>query len=145
MKRIAIFMLCCLTAPVWAENSLKVEGAWLRATPPGQSMAAAYMELINTGSKAVTLLGVATDAAAHAEIHRNTISEGMNQMRPSGPVSVAAGGTYSLKPGGSHLMLMGMKSTLTEGDTIAIELLLGDGTKLGLTLPVHRSAPGRHK
>ncbi|MFT5481889.1 MAG: copper(I)-binding protein [Halieaceae bacterium] len=145
MIRFILLMCGCVIGSAWADSTLTVEGAWLRATPPGQQMAAGYMGLINSGTTVITVVGVTTDVAAHAEIHRSTTQDGMSGMRPAGPVSIAAGSHYLLQPGGSHLMLMGVKDALVEGDSIDIALLLGDGTTLLLTVPVHRTAPGVHK
>ena len=59
------------------------------------------------------------------------------RMRPlAGGLEVPAGGEVALKPSGMHLMLIGLKRPLVEGETVAITLLFDGGVRLEAKLAV---------
>jgi copper(I)-binding protein len=94
----------------------------------GQAMAmtgtgAVFMRLVNEGNEADRLLGGRTDVAKVVEIHETVMQDDIMkmQMLPDG-LEVPAKGEVVLKPGGYHVMLIGMQRDLNVGDTFTIEL-----------------------
>jgi copper(I)-binding protein len=57
-----------------------------------------------------------------AEIHESVVKDGMATMPAVAALEIPAGGTVELKPGGFHIMLMGLKAPLKKGDMIMLEL-----------------------
>jgi copper(I)-binding protein len=102
---------------------LRIEQAWSRATPGGASVGAGYLRLTNTGSTSERLLGGATDIAARIETHDMKVEDGVMKMRalPQG-IEIAPGATVDLRPGGLHLMIMGLKQGLKTGETVSARL-----------------------
>lgn len=99
-----------------------VQKAWVRATPPGSTVAAAYLTIDNTGRPADRLLSVSSPAAATVEVHA-TIHDGeLVRMRKVEPLHIAAGERVSLEPGGTHVMLMSLKAPLRQGDKLPLML-----------------------
>lgn len=79
--------------------------------------AGGYMAIVNNGTEADRLIGVETDIAAKAEVHESKVgADGVGTMDPVPALEIPAGGTVSLERGGLHIMLMGLKSKLTEGE-----------------------------
>jgi periplasmic copper chaperone A len=68
------------------------------------------------------LIGATTPVASKAGLHTEIMENGVMKMRPLESVDIAPRGTASLKPGGSHIMLTGMKRPLDRGDHIPITL-----------------------
>jgi len=124
--------------------AVKVEGAWARATVPGQKGTGAFMNI--TAKKGTRLVGVSSPAAGVAEVHEMKMEGDIMRMRALPGLDLAAGQTVSLKPGGYHLMLMDLKAPLANGSTVAVTLRFKDGkgieSKLDLVLPVALAAPG---
>lgn len=99
-----------------------VTDAWARATPPGASVAAAYLVVDNTGGAADRLLGVASTAADRVEVHETRREGEVMRMRKAEPLAIAAGERVSLAPGGLHVMLMGLRAPLRQGDRLPLVL-----------------------
>ena len=101
--------------------AIEVKDAWARATPPGATSGAAYFTLVNSGSAADSLVGVSTPAG-QAGVHSTEMSAGVMRMRPVERLEIAADATVTLKPGGDHVMVTGLKQPLTEGMTFPMTL-----------------------
>src|SRR5687768_15919688 len=95
----------CSQSP--AAPSITISDAWARATVPGQASGAIYATIDNEGG-ADKLVGVASDAAM-AMLHANESGGGGARMRMIGEVEVPANGRVILAPGGTHIMLSGLK------------------------------------
>jgi hypothetical protein len=104
-------------------GDLAIEGAWARATPSGATVAAGYLKITNAGTDADVLLGGATQAAERLEVHEMTMADGIMRMRPLGEgLPLEPGKTVELAPGGVHLMLLGLKAPLKEGERLRATL-----------------------
>ncbi|WP_432695822.1 copper chaperone PCu(A)C [Marinobacterium sp. YM272] len=141
MKTLArLLLLSALSVPAFAAD-VSVIDPYARAVPPGQPNSAAFMQISNNGDEAVTLTGAATSAAGTAELHAHIQDEGVMRMRRIDGIELPAGETVTLQPGGLHVMLIGLKKTLAEGDDVDLELQFSDGTSASLTLPVKPVMP----
>ena len=139
----SLALLACITgASADGSKSLQVSGAWLRATPPGSTVAAGYFTLHNAGQRDLKIVGVETKLAKSAEIHQSFTRNGNEEMRPvEGGLAVKAGQSARLAPGGYHVMLMGLDHPLVAGGTGTVTLVLDDGTRLEVTAPIRSEAP----
>lgn len=109
----------------WAQApAVKVEGAWARATVAGQSAGGAFMAL--TAARDVQVLGGSSPVAASVEVHEMTMRDHVMRMQAIDALKLPAGQTVELKPGGHHLMLIGLKAPLTAGSQVPIKLRLRD-------------------
>ena len=114
-----------LSIPNYSHSADKVEitKAWLRATPPSAMAAGGYLVITNNTDRDDTLVGVEFSQAGKSEIHEMKISDGVMTMRPlKQGITIAAGESVSLRPGGFHLMFMGMKSQLKDGQNYQVKL-----------------------
>lgn len=104
-------------------NDVMVMGAFARASAmPTAQTGAVYMTLKNQGGAADRLVAVSTEAAMSAEIHESLMEDGVAKMRPVEVFEIPAGGSVELKPGGYHIMLMGLKAPLKKGGMIMLKL-----------------------
>ncbi|MFY9476643.1 MAG: copper chaperone PCu(A)C [Aquabacterium sp.] len=121
-----------------------VQGAWVRATVPGQSGTGGFMSL-RSPTAALQLVGFSTPVAGTAELHEMTMDGNVMRMRPVDGLDLPAGQTVELKPGGHHLMLMALKRPLTAGSTVPLVLRFKtpDGKLLEqkVAVPVRSAAP----
>lgn len=113
--------------PLNVEHALVVSDAYFRLMPPGRTVSAAFMALNNRGSQALTLVGLRSASAERVELHEHSHANGMMQMRKVEQLTIAAGESEVLEPGGYHLMLFGLPSNLTSSDSIDIELIFASG------------------
>lgn len=99
---------------------IQVEGAWSRATAPGQADAMADMSI--TSKQAATLVGISSAACKSVELHSMTHEGGMMKMREVKALELPAGKRVSLGESGYHLMLIGLKSPLKAGEAVPLTL-----------------------
>ena len=105
-----------------AGAQVTVEDAWVRATVPGQPVAAAYLKL--RSARTAALVAVRTPVTARAEIHEMRMEGGIMRMRPVARLELPAGKTVELEPGGYHLMLMSITKPLRPGEVVPITLVI---------------------
>jgi copper(I)-binding protein len=132
---------------VTADGKLAIEGAWARPTPEGTSISAGYLKITNRGDKPDTLLGASTPAANSAELHESAVdAEGLMIMRPvENGLEIKPGQTVELKPAGVHIMILGIKTPLKEGQTIPVTLNFKSAGKIEVPFAVKpMAASGEH-
>ncbi|MFZ3323018.1 MAG: copper chaperone PCu(A)C [Usitatibacter sp.] len=113
--------------------------AWVRGTVPAQKTTGAFLTL--ESSEDAKLVSVSTPAAKSAEIHESQQVQGMMHMQAVEAVPLPAGKRVELKPGGFHLMLVGLARPLGEGDSVPLTLTIED--KRGRRTKVEVNAPVR--
>ncbi len=136
----ASLMLASLSGSLLADAAadISVNNAYVRATAPGQANGTAFMQLRNGGMQAYALIGAEGDAAKAVELHTHTNVDGMMKMRRIDKIDLPAHGEAVLKPGGDHVMLIGLKQMAKEGDSIHLSLIFNDGSKKMVNVPVKK-------
>lgn len=120
---------------------VSVADPWVKSADAG--MTAAFGTLTTAGSQDVTITGAATPAAGRAELHEVVADNGQSVMRPvAGGLSVPAGGSLTLEPGGFHIMLMDVKEPIKAGDEVSVTLTCANGSTTGFTAPARDFAGG---
>lgn len=138
----AIFAAFVLTGCVSVDDSAHLPVATdvvARATDDmsmamdGTLMTGIFMNLVNETGHDLTLVSGKSDIAPMVEVHE--VVDGIMRKKEGG-LTIKAGETAVLKPGGNHVMLMGMKSPLTAGSEIKLTLIFDDGSEMEITAPV---------
>ena len=80
------------------------------------------MVLANNGTAADKLVGASSDAAESVELHTHNMEGGIARMRHVENVPVGAGQKVEFRPGSLHLMLVGLKRPLKDGEQVAVKL-----------------------
>jgi copper(I)-binding protein len=94
-----------------------------RAMVPGAKVGGGYMKITNNGNADDRLVSVICDRAASAEVHLMSVDAGVMTMRPvSGGLTIPAGKTVDLKPGGYHIMFMSVAQPFKSGEMIKATL-----------------------
>ncbi len=142
MYKIKLFILslfCLLVACGQPEQSVNVDDAWVRATKPGQEIAAGFMTL--TSQENATLFKVESADIGKVELHSMSMNNGVMEMRMLDEIALEKGKPYKLEPGGYHLMLFDIKKPLTAGSNVTFKLFFKDAAGKVSTLEV--SSPVR--
>lgn len=109
-------------AAVKVTERVAISGAWARPSMTGKDMTAAYMKIKISGTSD-TLTKVAVPMSiGMAQLHETVMVDGGMTMREVKQIAIAKGATLELKPGGYHVMLMGLKSPVVKGQKIPITL-----------------------
>jgi copper(I)-binding protein len=121
-----------------AGEGVLIKDPYVRAVPPGQPNSASFMALHNQSAKLHHLVGASSNIAELVEIHTHTMEEGMMRMRQVEKIALPAGETVTLKPGGLHVMLIGLKKKLVPDEEIDMVLEFSDGSTQQVTMPVKK-------
>ncbi|MEM6666754.1 MAG: copper chaperone PCu(A)C [Pseudomonadota bacterium] len=110
---------------------------WTRATPPAAKAGGGYVIINNTGDTDDRLIAIETDAAPVSQIHEMSMTDGVMKMRElADGLVIPAGEAVQLKPGGYHLMFMGLTQGLKEGSEITVTLTFERAGAVDIVLPV---------
>lgn len=111
-----------LCSSVFAEVTVK--DAWVRGTVPAQKSTGAFLTI--TSTEDAKLLGAASKIARTVEIHESGMKDGVMHMHAVEFVPLPAGKAVELKPGGHHVMMMGLSGQVKEGDKVPLTLTIED-------------------
>jgi protein SCO1/2 len=115
-----------LLAAAAEEPSVQLDRPWVRQAPAmadSPSSAAGYVTIVNHGPTPDALMSARADVAASVEIHETRNMSGMMTMEKVPKVVVPPGTRVELKPGGYHLMLIGLKQALGPGQIVTLTLV----------------------
>ncbi len=150
-------MLSACAAPAPAGPKIQVENAWARPTagsmgaasptpgmpgmpamPESGPTSAVYFVIVNDGSAADALIGASSNVAKVVELHETLIKNNVAEMDPVAQVEIPAHGRIELKPGGFHLMLIGLTQDLTVGETLKLTLQFEKSGAIVLNVPIRQ-------
>ncbi|MFN0262706.1 copper chaperone PCu(A)C [Tepidamorphus sp. 3E244] len=104
-------------------GDLHIDHPWARATPGAAKVGGGYLTVTNNGTEADRLVSGSATFADKVEFHEMKTDGGTMVMRPvEGGIEVPAGETVELKPGGLHVMFMGLSEQLVEGEKRKVTL-----------------------
>ena len=145
----AISLALCIggksQAQTSAANPIVIEQPWARATPGGARTGAAYMTLINSGTSGDRLLGATTPLADKVQFHKETEDNGVSRMRQVQSMELKSGAKIIFKPRELHMMIVGLKQPLTEGQTFPLTLQFEKAGNIEVTVPIEKIGAMQHK
>ncbi len=125
MKKITLLLAATFAATAFAQDAkigaITIDHAWARVTPGAVKNSAAFMSFDNKGA-ADKLIGVTGDVAKEIQIHSMITEAGVMKMREVNALDIPANGKAEFKPGGYHVMLIGIPDGLKEGTKFPLKL-----------------------
>lgn len=118
-----------------ASETIVVTNAWSRPALKGGT-GVAYMTMTNRGNATVRIARATSVDATTTELHESTIHDGMAHMQPLSGLDIAKGESVSLKPGGLHFMLVGLRKTFVKGDSTRVSLQLDSGRTVTVNVEI---------
>ena len=123
----ALALLALTTTACLPEPSVSAKEAYAFATSEGQANGAVFLELSNTTQEDAQITGAKTDVSESVELHTMAMDGDVMSMRKVDNFTVAKGAELSLSPKGDHIMLMGLKAPLKEGEKFPLTLVTSAG------------------
>lgn len=149
---LALLILLLAAAPAAAQDyklgALEIGHPWARATPPTAPTGGGYLSVKNTGTAPDRLMSVSSPAAKTIQVHEMKMEGSVMRMREiDGPLEIKPGETVTLAPGGMHLMMMGLKAPLKQGEKVPLTLVFEKAGKIDVDLSVVAmgATPGHHE
>ncbi len=129
MKFKTVFAALALSAAGWAQahsyaiGPIQIGHPYARATVPGQPTGGGFLKLDNSkGTTADTLLSASAEVSKSVELHSMRMEGDVMRMRQVESIELPAGQTVELKPGGLHIMFIGLKAPLKVGHAFPMKL-----------------------
>jgi copper(I)-binding protein len=148
MRSLLVLLLAAASALAHADpvdaGSLRIDKPWARATAQGQKVGGAYLEIDNRGNAPDRLLGVTSQVADAAQLHRMQMEGNVMRMREVDAITIPAGSKVVLAPGGLHVMLTGLHAPLKTGETFSLTLRFEKAGEVEVPVKVESSVPAGH-
>ena len=125
MVRLGTFIFAIFSFLVQAD--VTISEATVRVLPPGVPNTSAYFTIANESQENITLVGAKSEIANTLELHNHVVVGEVMKMQKQEKVVVPAGETVTFAPGGLHVMLFGLKSSLSEKQKVEISLIAETG------------------
>ncbi len=116
-------------------GNLQIIKPSVRATSPGQLISSAYLTIENKGSTTDRLVAVSFARAKEVQLHEMKMDGDKMMMRQMTGIEIPANGSVELKPGGYHLMLMGLDSAIKDGEQLKMTLQFEKAGKVDVVFP----------
>jgi periplasmic copper chaperone A len=148
MIRVVLALLAALTAvPAFALDyklgSIEISRPWTRATPPTAQAGGGFLAITNTGSAPDRLIAAKSPAADKVEVHEMKMDGSVMRMRElEKGLEIPPGATVELKPGGFHVMFMGLKAPFAKDSKVPLTLVFEKAGSIDLELPVEAMGAG---
>jgi len=113
-------VLVVASAALAQTGQIEVSNAWARATPANAETGIAFLTIRSPTPD--RLLSASSPVAKKAELHTMEMAGMVMKMRPLAGLDIPAGQPVALKPGGEHIMLMGLSGPLREGQSFPLTL-----------------------
>lgn len=124
-------------------GSLEIKHPWAKATVEGAPVAGGFLTVVNTGTEPDRLVKVSADAAGMIQIHEMKVEDGVMKMGEiPGGIEIAPGATVELKPGGLHVMFMGLKAPFKEGETVKAVLTFEKAGDIAVEFKIEAASKG---
>ena len=117
-------------------GSLRIEGAYARATLGMAKTGAVYLTVTNDGSSPDRLRGANTAVAEHAQLHVHAMKGDVMTMAPVQCLLIPPGRRTTMAPGGLHIMLTGLASPLKEGERFPLRLRFDTAGEIAVDVAV---------
>ena len=136
-KTLALVAGLVVTSAALAQPAqLEVTNAWARATPGKAENGAAYVTI--ESPTADRLVSASSPVAKKAELHTMSMQGMVMKMRPIAGLDVPPGQSLTLKPGGEHIMLMGLNGPLRQGQSFPLTLTFEKAGTRTVTVAVEK-------
>lgn len=150
----ALFIAAAISSAALADDyelgDLTLHQPWARASIGRAKAGAAYLTIANGGAEVDRLIAADTPAAKRAQLHTHVMESGVMKMRPLEAAEIAPGEPVVFRPGGLHIMLMGLKAPLKEGDSFPMTLSFEKAGKIEVRVKIEAptamepALPGDH-
>ena len=139
----------CANDSVDGHDELHFSDGWVRVSEYSDhvdGMTGAFATIENHTDHDVTLVGGSAEIANMVEVHEVIMMDGeMKMQAKDGGILIKAGESVTLEPGGLHVMLMGLKEAILEGDEVTLTLDFDGYEDQTFTWPAKASLSGDEK
>ena len=134
MKKLIV--LAFLSVSTLLSSNIEIKDAYVRATPPGLVNSAAFMKVENNTSENISIVKATSNLAKNVELHTHDMKDGVMRMYQVPKIDIPKNGQVELKPGGFHVMLIGLNNPLKKGKIATLSLEFSNGETKTIQAPI---------
>jgi len=138
-------LIITLFAFSFSAPKIVIKNPWVMEPPPGPNTTMMGMTIVNEGDESDYLIGAKTDIAKRVEIHKTVIENDVAKMIPQKKVEIPPKGKVEFKHHGYHIMIIGLKKKIKEGDKVKVELLFEKSGEITVEAPVVKKHHMHHR
>jgi periplasmic copper chaperone A len=148
-RLITLAALACAATVALAHSfklgEIQIGHPYARATAPGQPTGGGYLRLENHGTAPDRLVSASAEVSGKVELHSMSMEGDVMRMRQVDAIELPAGKAVDLRPGGLHIMFIGLKAPLKEGDKFPLKLRFEKGGEVTVTVNVEGAGASHDK
>jgi copper(I)-binding protein len=147
LVRILFVFASCSALTTFAQTqagNLQISQPTVRTTSPGQMMSSAYLVIENKGATPDRLVAVSYSFAKEVQIHEMKMDGDKMMMRQMTALEIPGNSSVELKSGGYHLMMMGLKEPIKEGEAVKMTLQFEKAGKVEISFQTKSMAGMKH-
>lgn len=133
--------IAAVQAQSFKAGAITIEHPYARATAAGQPSGGGYLTLVNGGGTD-RLLSASADVSKSVELHEMKLEGDVMRMRQVDGIELPAGKTVQLKPGGFHVMFLGLKAPLKAGESFPLTLRFEKAGQVSVDVKVEAAGAG---
>lgn len=142
--------LAVLAVPTSAQDykvgALEITRPWTRATPATAQSGGGFLTITNKGTTPDRLIAARSTVSDRVEVHEMRMDGNVMKMRElEKGLEIPAGATVMLKPGGYHIMFMGLKAPFAKDAKVPVTLVFEKAGSLDIVLDVEALGAGAPK
>lgn len=142
--------LAVLAVPAGAQDyklgALDISRPWTRATPATAQAGGGFLTVTNKGTTPDRLIAARSTVSDRVEVHEMRMDGNVMKMRElEKGLEIPAGATVMLKPGGYHIMFMGLKAPFAKDTKVPVTLVFEKAGSLDIVLDVEALGAGAPK
>jgi len=134
MKKFILFLV--FSVSVLLANDIKVEEPYVRATPPHLPNSAAFMTIKNDSNENVSIVKATSNVSKVVELHTHDLKDGVMTMYQIPKIDILSKSQTVLKPGGLHIMFIGLNNPRKVGQSVSLTLEFSNGKTQTIIAPV---------
>ncbi len=121
----------------YQQRDIQIGHIWARATAKGAQAACVYVPMLNKGKADDALVSVTSPVAENTMLHESKTVDGVSRMTLLDTIPLPVGKPVAMRPGGKHIMLMGLKQQLVEGHNFPLTLKFQNAGEVVVDVMVH--------
>ena len=143
---VAAFTLAGAATAGDATDKIMIMDPYARASTMGAQSGAAFMVVMNPTEEDDRLVSASSDVAERVELHTHIEdADGVMKMREvEAGFVIPAGSEHALQRGGDHVMFLGLKQPLNDGDTVSVTLTFENAGDMVVEIPVDLTRKPKH-
>lgn len=129
----------------YTTGSLRIDHPWSRESASQASVGVGYLSIQNFGKASDRLIAVKSALSDNAEVHAMTMTDGVMRMRElKSGLTIPPGGEVKLQPGGEHIMFIGLKNQIKQGQDFKAVLVFEHAGEVEVTFVVEPPGANPH-